>query len=219
MRRLKYKPGQESGSRTTTNIPILGGVRAQGRDRQGLHQASGAATAWDLGANTGYFSKLACDLGLRVIAFESDPACVDRTYNEAEAKDAHDSCRWFRTWRTPHRRSAGRTRNERRFLSVGGPNCCWRALVHHLVLAGNQPLENVAAFFERLSDWLVIEFVPEDDVQALSLRERTRGIHHRYDREHFEQCMRRYFRVLVAKPVSKSGRTLYLMRRSESGED
>ncbi len=44
------------------------------------------------------------------------------------------------------------------------------ALVHHLVLAGNQPLENVAAFFERLCAWLVIEFVPETDAQALSLR-------------------------------------------------
>ena len=62
----------------------------------------------------------------------------------------------------------------------------------------------------------MIEFVPETDPQAQSLRERTGGIHHRYDREHFEACMARYFTVLEAEPVSASGRTLYLLRNHRS---
>ena len=55
---------------------------------KGYLKQSGAATVWDLGANTGYFSFLANDLGLRVVSFESDPACVERTYLEAKSKGA-----------------------------------------------------------------------------------------------------------------------------------
>ena len=182
---------------------------------------TGAATAWDLGANTGYFSLLACELGLRVIAFESDPACVDRIYVEAKDKgrtrlmplvqDLANPTPAF-GWENRERASIFEPRGALELVLA-------LALVHHLALAGNQPLENVAAFFARLSDFLVIEFVPEVDPQALSLRERTGGIHHQYNREHFERCMGRYFRVLSAKPVSQSGRTVYLMRRAESVED
>jgi hypothetical protein len=181
-------------------------------------QQSRAATVWDLGANTGYFSLLACELGLRVVAFESDPACVDRMYLEAKGKgqtrllplvqDLANPTPWF-GWENRERAS---------IFERGGPDLVLAlALVHHLALAGNQPLENIAGFFDRLAPWLVIEFVPEDDPQALSLRERTRGIHHRYDREQFELCMGRYFDILNAVSVSGSGRRLYLMRRKMNG--
>jgi hypothetical protein len=181
---------------------------------------TGAATAWDLGANTGYFSLLACELGLQVIAFESDPACVDRIYVEAKDKGRTRLMPLVQDLANPTPAFGWENRERASIFERGRPELVLAlALVHHLALAGNQPLENVAAFFARLSDFLVIEFVPEVDPQALSLRERTGGIHHQYNREHFERCMGRYFRVLSAKPVSQSGRTVYLMRRAESVED
>ena len=65
----------------------------------------------------------------------------------------------------------------------------------------------------RIAPWLVIEFVPEDDPQAQSLRDRTGGIHHRYDREHFEACMGRYFSVVNTEIVTERRPALYLFRR------
>ncbi len=183
-------------------------------------ERSGAATLWDLGANTGYFSKLACDLGLRVVAFESDPACVDRTYVEAKADGRRSLLPLVQDLANPTPSFGWENRERASIFERGRPDMALAlALVHHLVLAGNQPLENVAAFFERLCDWLVIEFVPENDAQALSLRERTRGIHHRYDREHFERSMGQFFRVVSVEQVSASGRTLYLMQRAASHQD
>ena len=35
---------------------------------------------WDLGANVGEFSRIASDRGIRTLAFDSDPACVERNY-------------------------------------------------------------------------------------------------------------------------------------------
>jgi hypothetical protein len=181
---------------------------------KGFLRQSGAATIWDLGANTGYFSFLAHDLGLRVFSLESDPACVERIYVEAKAKGASGILPLVQDLANPTP-SFGWENSERgSIFERGRPELVLAlALIHHLALAGNQPLENLAAFFGRIAPWLVIEFVPENDPQAQSLRDRTGGIHHRYDREHFEGCMGRYFSVLQCEVVTKSGRTLYLMRR------
>jgi hypothetical protein len=175
---------------------------------------TGAATIWDLGANTGYFSFLACELGLSVVSFESDPACVNRTYLEAKRKGVTRLLPLVQDLGNPTPSFGWESAERASIFERGRPDLVLAlALVHHLALAGNQPLENVAAFFDRLAPWLLIEFVPEDDPQAQSLRQRTRGIHHRYDRQHFEACMGRYFGVQAAAPLTKSGRTLYLFRR------
>src|SRR5262249_36902911 len=42
-----------------------------------------ARTAWDLGSNTGHFSAIAGELGLSTVAFDFDPACIERIYREA----------------------------------------------------------------------------------------------------------------------------------------
>ena len=41
------------------------------------------ATVWDLGANTGVFSRIAAAGGAFVVAFDVDPACVERNYLQA----------------------------------------------------------------------------------------------------------------------------------------
>ena len=38
---------------------------------------------WDMGANTGFHSRLACEIGARVVAFDIDPACVEMNYLQA----------------------------------------------------------------------------------------------------------------------------------------
>ena len=43
------------------------------------------ATVWDLGANTGHFSRLASARGIVTMAFDLDPACVERNYLDSPA--------------------------------------------------------------------------------------------------------------------------------------
>ncbi len=180
-------------------------------------EQTGTGAVWDLGANTGYFSFLACELSRRVVAFESDAACVDRIYVQARDKGETRLLALVQDLANPTPSFGWENRERASIFERGRPDLVLAlALVHHLVLAGNQPLENVAAFFNRLAPWLVIEFVPEDDPQAVSLSQRTRGIHHRYDREHFERCMAECFEVVSVVRVTGNGRTLYLMQRRSS---
>ena len=41
---------------------------------------AGGRSAWDLGANTGRYSRIAADAGYRVVALDIDPAAVERGY-------------------------------------------------------------------------------------------------------------------------------------------
>jgi hypothetical protein len=76
-------------------------------------------------------------------------------------------------------------------------------------------MENLAEFFRRLAPWLILEFVPEADPQVRSLSARRFGAHHAYNRELFEQCFRKHFLIILAEPMTETGRTLYLLRRRD----
>src|SRR5262249_12550292 len=89
------------------------------------------------------------------------------------------------------------------------------ALVHHLVFTGNLPVDDVAAFFPRAGRWLVVEFVPRADPQALRLQKaRPEGLHF-YDLEDFQRAFQRFFDIEAAEPIPDSERILFLMRRRD----
>ena len=179
---------------------------------------TGARTAWDLGANTGYFSLLASGLGLSMIAFDSDSACIERLYLEVKERNEQKLLPLVLDLFNPSPPSGWLNQERASILNRGKPDLVLAlALVHHLAFAGNQPLANLADFFQRLAPWLVIEFVPESDPQSRLLLARRRGIHHPYDRAHFEECFRKHFAIIISEPVSQSGRVLYLMRRRANG--
>jgi hypothetical protein len=180
---------------------------------------TGSKTAWDLGANTGYFSHLASELGLSTIAFDFDPACVERMYLAVKERQEKKLLPLMLDLFNPSPPSGWLNQERSTIFERGEPDLVLAlALVHHLAFTGNQPLENLATFFNRLAQWLVIEFVPETDPQSRLLLAGRRGIHHPYDRHHFEEMFSRYFTLIISEPVSQSGRVLYLMRRHGSSD-
>jgi hypothetical protein len=173
-----------------------------------------SSTVWDLGANTGYFSLLASERGLSTIAFDFDPACVERTYRDVKERKETKLLPLIIDLFNPSPPSGWRNHERSSIFDRGTPDLVMAlALVHHLAFTGNQPLENLAAFFNGLSPWLVIEFVPEDDPQSQLLVAQRRGIHHPYNRSLFEESFGKHFTIIVSEAVSRSGRALYLMRR------
>jgi hypothetical protein len=88
------------------------------------------------------------------------------------------------------------------------------ALIHHLAIANNVPLEDLAAFFSRLCRWLVIEFVPKADPQVARLLANRKDIFADYSVETFERVFARQFAIQRIEPLPDSGRRLYLMERA-----
>jgi ribosomal protein L11 methylase PrmA len=176
----------------------------------------GAATAWDLGANTGEYSRAAREVVPRVIAFDLDPAAVERNYRRVRA-EGETGILPLRMDLTNPSPALGWAHRERLSLEERGPADALLALalVHHLAIGHNVPLDRIAAFLARLGRTLVIEFVPKSDSQVQRMLRHREDIFPHYTREGFEAAFCRSFQVDQVQPVAGSERLLYLMTARE----
>ncbi len=167
---------------------------------------------WDLGANTGAFSEIAARSARHVLAFDVDHGAVDRHFRR---KDAPPNVLPLLQDLTNPSPALGWGHEERKSLA-GRANAdvvMALALVHHLAIGNNVPLERVAEFFARLGPRLIIEFVPKSDSQVQRLLASRQDIFDGYTIEGFEASFGRHYRTLHKESVAGSERTLYLLER------
>ncbi|NQU07069.1 MAG: SAM-dependent methyltransferase, partial [Candidatus Abyssubacteria bacterium] len=87
------------------------------------------------------------------------------------------------------------------------------ALIHHLAITNNVPLRRLADFFGKISNWLIIEFVPKADSQVQRLLRSKEDIFPGYTQKRFETEFGRHFQVCQKRGIADSDRTLYLMKK------
>jgi hypothetical protein len=87
------------------------------------------------------------------------------------------------------------------------------ALVHHLAISNNIPLESIAQFFGSLCKTLIIEFVPKSDLQVRRLLATREDIFENYNQRTFEEEFERQFFILDSMTVRDSERIIYSMEK------
>ncbi len=85
------------------------------------------------------------------------------------------------------------------------------ALIHHLAIGHNLPLDRIAGYLARLGRVLVIEFVPKSDAQVSRLLLSRADIFPNYTKEQFERAFARYFTIESTERIKDSERWLYCM--------
>ena len=170
-------------------------------------------TVWDLGANSGLFSRLASKRGMETLSMDIDPAAVEKNYLECRDNRETHLLPLLGDLTNPSP-DLGWALKERRSLTARGPADLLMALalIHHLAIGSNVPLTQVARYFRSLGEWLIIEFVPKSDSQVQRLLASREDIYTDYTLSNFETAFRRYFEVVRSVPVPDSERTLYLLR-------
>ena len=121
----------------------------------------------DLGCNAGTFSIIAAEGSARVLAIDSSEACVEALYREAHARKLPI---------TPVIGDVLTPTPAFGFMAEQFPPFVERAksdtvlclgLMHHLHIAGRQPIAAIAGMLARLAERaLVFEFVARDDVNV-----------------------------------------------------
>lgn len=172
-------------------------------------------SVWDLGANTGVFSRLASRKGIVTIAFDIDFSAVEQNYLSIKQHKETNLLPLLLDLTNPSP-SLGWNNQERQSIRERGqPDLILAlALVHHLAIANNVPLPHIGYFFSQLSQWLIIEFVPKDDSQVARLLNSREDIFPNYTVEGFEEAFKSYFTIQKVVNVRDSNRRLYLMERS-----
>lgn len=175
-------------------------------------------SVWDLGANTGFFSRVSSGKGIPTMAFDIDPVAVEKNYRECVEKSEGDILPLLLDLTNPSS-GIGWENRERMSLLERGPadTVLALALIHHLAISNNVPLEHLAGFFSRTCRSLIIEFVPKSDSQAQRLLATREDIFPDYKEEAFERAFERYFEIKERASVGDSERTLYCMEKRADG--
>jgi hypothetical protein len=172
------------------------------------------ASVWDLGANDGTFSRLASRRGIPTIAFDVDPAAVEKNYCHAVGAGEQNMLPLLLDLTNPSGGS-GWANEERDALADRGPAdvALVLALVHHLAIAHNVPLDRIADYLSRLARSIVIEFVPKSDSQVQRLLASRVDVFDGYTREGFERAFGTRFEIEEAIAVRDAVRVIYVMQR------
>ncbi len=181
------------------------------------------AVAWDLGANTGRFSRLAVDAGADTVAWDIDVGAVERAWREVSGDDGdgqlatdEDLLPLVLDLTNPSP-GLGWGHAERDSLADRGPVdlVLALALVHHLAIGGNVPLPDVVAELARLGRHVVLEWVPKGDPKVDLLLSTREDVFDAYTRDVLVAAIDDHFDVLAVDGVAGTDRELFLLRRHD----
>ena len=169
---------------------------------------------WDLGGNTGEFSRAASDLGIPTVCFDIDPGAVQQNY-ELVKKNKEKFMLPLRMDLTNPSPDLGWHNAERESMQARGPVdlVMALALIHHLAISNNVPLVDVADYFADLGEYLIIEFVPKSDSQVKRLLASRLDIFPDYTLEGFRQAFEHHYLLIDETPIDACERTVFLMKR------
>jgi ribosomal protein L11 methylase PrmA len=165
---------------------------------------------WDLGANVGRFSRMAAAEAGFVVAMDADPASIDRLYGNLHA-DNDEKVLPLVMNLANFSPDQGWEGVERRSLPARGTpdlTLCL-ALIHHVVISANVPVESFLAWLARLRTAVVIEFVTKEDSQTQKLLLNKDDTYDDYNRPFFETCLKRFFDLQDTLSLPGATRTLY----------
>jgi hypothetical protein len=169
---------------------------------------------WDLGANDHRFSLIAAEHADHVVSVDGDEGIVDVVYRKLRDEGRTDitSLVMSLTDMSPDR---GWDHRERRTLEARGePDLILiLALIHHICITGNVPVNVYLDWLRKLDAALVIEFPTPDDVMVKTLMSGKReGLHLDYTRENFERLLGERFDVERTEVLSGGTRVMYFAK-------
>ncbi|HCX88856.1 MAG TPA: hypothetical protein DG761_12625 [Gammaproteobacteria bacterium] len=170
----------------------------------------------DLGANTGEFSRIAAEHAELVVSQDIDPVAVERNYLQVRSGSCASNILPLLQDLGAPAPAIGWANAERDSL-IQRAQCdliMALALVHHLAIGNNVPLEQIASFFSQIGKRLIIEFVPKTDSQVIRMLTTREDIFNDYDQAGFESAFSKYFMVERRESIAGSERHLYLMKRN-----
>jgi ribosomal protein L11 methylase PrmA len=170
-------------------------------------------SAIDYGANNGEFSAI-CNKEAFIIAADFDSRCIDELYTHLKSKSESHILPLVLDLTQPSPSTGWNNEEQKSFWSRKKFDLGLAlALVHHLAIAKNIPLEMIASLFADTSRKLIIEFVPKTDPKVIEMLSSRKDIFEDYTLDEFEEKFSKQFTIIKKEIIQGSQRTLYLMEK------
>lgn len=175
-----------------------------------------AQVLWDIGGNTGRFSRIAASCGYEVLCWDIDPGCVEAAYRIQTKESTLPKVVPLLVDLTQPTAARGWQLTERRsFIERADVDCIMAlGLIHHLVITNNVPLPKFFAFLAALGQTVIVEFIPKSDSQVQKLlANRGTDPFGDYTLEGFTAAAAELFDIVQQSLIPKSERSLFRLRR------
>lgn len=171
-------------------------------------------TAADLGANEGEFSKLAAGKNINTVAADFDPYCINNLYRHIKKHGVTNIQPVILDLSTPSPAN-GLNYAERSTFSqrLNVDIVLALAVIHHLAIGKNIPMDKIASFFAAIAPYLLIEFVPKQDPKTQLLLQHKKDLYPHYTEAGFRAAFEQVYTIEKQLTVPHSDRVLFLLKR------
>jgi hypothetical protein len=203
---------------TWSDYTKCGHYEAADADRKRRFVAEAAASGgrrlvWDLGSNTGTFSRIAAEHARYVVAVDADHLAVERLYQALKQEGNDRILPLVGNLADPSPDLGWRNLERKRLALRGRPDLVLAlALVHHVVIGANVPLDEFVNWLADLGADLVIEFVTREDPMVGVLLRNKEDQYADYQLEAFERYLASRYDVLAREPLGSGTRVMYWAR-------
>ena len=174
---------------------------------------SGANMVWDLGCNTGQFSKIAAQHAPCVVAMDLDHFAVERLYRETREAELNRILPLVQNIADPSPNWGWRNQERVDLQTRAQPDMLLcLALIHHVVISANVPMAEFIDSLSDLCDQLVIEYVSRSDDKVKALLRNKEDKYSDYSREGLESELSKHYEIARREELESGNRYLYWCR-------
>ncbi|MCR4264710.1 hypothetical protein [Nitratireductor sp. ZSWI3] len=167
--------------------------------------------AWDLGCNTGVFSRIAAEQADHVIAMDGDWMAIEQLYRREKIQDGAGNILPLVMNLADASPNQGWDGAERKDLAERGrPELVLcLALVHHIAISANIPLAAFVDWLTGLGAAVVIEFVGREDEMVQALLANRDDQYDDYHPDTFRDLLAARFDIKAEEPLKGGKRRIY----------
>lgn len=165
---------------------------------------------WDLGCNTGMFSKIAAESADCVVAMDFDHLAVEKLYRSLKGSEVKNVLPLVANVANASPAQGWRGTERKRFEDRGKPSLVLGlALMHHIVISANVPLSEFIDWLASLGADVVLEFVIRRDPMVQKLLLNKDDNYSDYTLDNFERLVKERFSVADEIEVNSGQRKLF----------
>ncbi len=167
---------------------------------------------WDLGCNTGVFSRIAAQNSDYVVAMDGDHFAVERLYRDLRKERANNILPLVMNLADSSQGLGWRGQERKSLVERGKPDLVLcLALIHHMVISTNIPLAEFVNWLADLGGAVVIEFPSKEDPMVKRLLRNKDDQYSEYSIGSFEHSVSHAFQIKKREELSTRTRVLYFL--------
>ena len=167
---------------------------------------------WDIGCNTGTFSRLCSPHADTVLAIDGDSLAIEKLYQRQKLESKSNILPLIMNLANISPSQGWQGRERKSLEQRGTPDfLLCLALIHHMVISANIPIRDFIAWIRGLNGAVILEFVgPEDEMTQHLLKNKVNQ-YAEYTQGNFESIVEEMFTIGEKIPLKDGSRMLYYL--------